>query len=95
MDRVLAWMASCRGFKSLSLLEIFCTLYILVNIYNIHLFCEVCVVVGEHSICAEAGSVRTCGAYGRENVGMSNRNPDENSGPQKSKVSSAMEVSGG
>ena len=52
-------------------------------------------MVGEHSICAEAGPVRACGAYGRENVGMSNRNPNENLGPRKSKVSSAMEVSGG
>ena len=33
--------------------------------------------------------------YGRENVGMSNRNTDENSVPRKSQVSSAMEVNGG
>ncbi len=52
-------------------------------------------MVGEHSKCAEAGFVRTCGALGRENVGMSNRKVDENSTPRKSKVSSAMEVSGG
>ena len=52
-------------------------------------------MVGEHSIRAEAGSARTCGVYGRENVGMSNRKGDENSPPRKSKGSSAMEVSGG
>jgi len=39
--------------------------------------------------------VRNSGAQGRENVGMSNRNPDENSGPRKSKVSSATEIDGG
>lgn len=33
--------------------------------------------------------------YGRENVGMSNRNTDENSVPRKSQVSSAMEVNRG
>lgn len=44
---------------------------------------------------AEAGPVRACGVHGRENVGVSNRNPDENSGPQKSKVSSATKIDGG
>jgi len=52
-------------------------------------------VVGEHSICDEAESARICGAYGRENVGMSNRNPPENGGPRKSKGSFAMEISEG
>lgn len=52
-------------------------------------------MVGEHFNCVEGRSARATGATGRENVGMSNRNPDENSGPRKSKVSSAMEVSGG
>ncbi len=52
-------------------------------------------MVGEHFTCVEAPAVRRCGARGSENVGMSNHNPDENSGPRKSKVSSAMKVSGG
>ena len=39
--------------------------------------------------------MRRDGVLRRENVGMSNHNADENSAPQKSKVSSAMEVSGG
>ena len=43
----------------------------------------------------EAGFVRTCGAYRRENVGMSNRKVDENSTPRKPKGSFAMEVSEG
>ena len=52
-------------------------------------------VVGEHSMSTEAEPVRGCGAHGRENVGISNRNPDENSGPRKSKVSSATKIGGG
>jgi hypothetical protein len=52
-------------------------------------------VVGEHSKCVEAGSARACGALGRENVGMSNHNAGVNPAPRKSKVSSAMEFSGG
>lgn len=51
--------------------------------------------VGEHSISVEVRSVRTNGGYRRENVGMSNRNPLENSGPRKSKVSSATKIDGG
>ena len=51
--------------------------------------------VGEHFKCVEAGPARACGALGRENVGMSNHNAAEKAAPQKSKVSSAMEVSGG
>jgi len=39
--------------------------------------------------------VRAIGAYGRENVGMSNRNVAEKAAPRKSKVSSAMEINGG
>ncbi len=35
------------------------------------------------------------GGYRRENVGMSNRYPDEKSGPRKSKVSSATKIDGG
>ena len=34
--------------------------------------------------------VTNCGALGRENVGLSNRIPDESSGHRKSKVSLAM-----
>ncbi len=52
-------------------------------------------MVGEHFKRTEAGPARARGALGRENVGMSNHNPPENGGPRKSKVSSAMEVSGG
>ena len=51
-------------------------------------------VVGEHFMCSEAGSARTCGAHGRENVGMSNRKACENHAPQKSKVSSATNIVG-
>ena len=49
-------------------------------------------VVGEHSKCAEAASARSGGAFGRENVGMSNHKADEKSAPQKSKVSVAMAI---
>ncbi|HDH31584.1 MAG TPA: hypothetical protein ENH26_02305 [Candidatus Wolfebacteria bacterium] len=52
-------------------------------------------VVGEHFICDEVSAVRRGGAYGRENVGMSNRNPAEKAGPRKSKVSSATDIGGG
>ena len=58
-------------------------------------FVKLELVVGEHSICNEAGFVRTGGAYRRENVGTSNRNPSENGGPRKPKVSFAMKVSEG
>ena len=52
-------------------------------------------MVGEHSMCAEAGLVRACGVHGRENVGVSNRKARENRAPQKSKVSSATKIDGG
>ena len=39
--------------------------------------------------------MRTSGAVGRANVGMSNLNPDEKSGLQKSKVSVAMAINHG
>ena len=52
-------------------------------------------VVGEHFVRAEGRLARATRAYGRENVGMSNHKADENSAPRKSKVSSAMEISGG
>ncbi len=52
-------------------------------------------MVGEHSLSIEAVFARSGGVQGRENVGMSNRNSDENSEPRKSKVSSATEFDGG
>ena len=52
-------------------------------------------VVREHFVCVEAGLVRACGAYRRENVGMSNRKVRENRTLRKSKVSSATQVVGG
>ena len=39
--------------------------------------------------------MKSTGALGRENVGMSNRNCDENSQRRKSEVSSAMAIIGG
>ena len=52
-------------------------------------------MVGEHSNCDEVRFARTDGAFGRENVGMSNHNPAEKAGPRKPKVSSAMAIIGG
>ena len=52
-------------------------------------------VVGEHSKCAEAASARSGGAFGRENVGMSNHKLGEKPNPRKSKVSFAMVISEG
>jgi len=52
-------------------------------------------LVGEHSDRSEAGSARTGGAFGRENVGMSNHNPNEKLEPQKSKVSVALAINHG
>ena len=49
-------------------------------------------MVGEHSICCEAGPVRAGGAHGRENVGTSNRNTGESPVRRKSKVSLAMVI---
>ena len=51
--------------------------------------------VGEHSDNNEAPGASQGGVFGRENVGMSNRNPDEISGRRKSKVSLAMAISQG
>jgi len=51
--------------------------------------------VGEHSRCVEAVPVRGGGAAGRENVGMSNHNPNEKLGPRKSKVSVALAINHG
>ena len=52
-------------------------------------------MVGEHSLGNEAASARSCGAYRRENVGMSNHNPTEKVGPRKSKVSVALAINDG
>ena len=48
---------------------------------------HLCRSVGERSVCAEAGGVTPCGAYGSENVGMSNRNVSEILTHRKFKVS--------
>ena len=52
-------------------------------------------MVGEHSRCVEAVPARGGGAAGRENVGMSNHNPNEKLGPRKSKVSVALAINHG
>ncbi len=52
-------------------------------------------MVGEHFLCAEGRPVRALGAQGRENVGMSNHNPNEKLRPRKSKVSVALAISHG
>jgi len=52
-------------------------------------------MVGEHSLCSEAASARSGGAQGRENVGMSNHNPNEKLEPRKSKVSVALAINHG
>ncbi len=39
--------------------------------------------------------MRACGAFGRENVGMSNHNPNEKLEPRKSKVSVALAINHG
>jgi len=52
-------------------------------------------VVGEHLYCTEVLDVSRDGAIRRENVGMSNHNPDEKSGHRKPKVSLAMIVNQG
>ena len=52
-------------------------------------------VVGEHSDSNEARPVRASGAIRRENVGMSNPNPNEKLEPRKSKVSVALAINHG
>ena len=52
-------------------------------------------MVGEHSYCTEARPVRASGAVRRENVGMSNHNPNEKLEPRKSKVSVALAINHG
>ena len=44
-------------------------------------------MVGEHFVCVEVRPARADGAYGRENVGMSNHNVSEILTHRKSKVS--------
>lgn len=48
--------------------------------------------VGEHPNICEVGFERTYGEVRRENVGMSNRIPNEKLGRRKSKVSVAMAI---
>jgi len=52
-------------------------------------------VVGEHSYCIEVRPARASGAVRRENVGMSNHNPNEKLEPRKSKVSVALAINHG
>ena len=52
-------------------------------------------LVGEHFACAEGSPARGTGACRRENVGMSNHNPNEKLGPRKSKVSVALAINHG
>ena len=52
-------------------------------------------VVGEHSYCTEARPARASGAVRRDNVGMSNHNPNEKLEPRKSKVSVALAINHG
>ena len=46
-------------------------------------------------MCSEARPARASGAQGRENVGMSNHNPNEKLEPRKSKVSVALAINHG
>ena len=48
--------------------------------------------VGEHSYSTEAPAARRGGGMRRENVGMSNHNPNEKLEPRKSKVSEALAI---
>ena len=52
-------------------------------------------MVGEHSYIAEARFVRTSGEVRRDNVGMSNHNPNEKLRPRKPKVSVALAINHG
>ncbi len=52
-------------------------------------------MVGERSICAEAGRATAGGANGSENVGMSNRKAGEIPAHRKSKVSWATVIDPG
>ena len=49
-------------------------------------------LVEEHSMCSEAASVRSRGAHGRENVGLSNHKAGERPARRKPKVSLAMNI---
>ena len=52
-------------------------------------------MVGEHSYADEARPARASGGIRRENVGMSNHNPNEKLEPRKSKVSVALAINHG
>ena len=52
-------------------------------------------MVGEHFKRAEGGPARAAEAFGRENVGMSNRKAGEKPALRKSNVSVAMAISHG
>ena len=67
------------------------------NFKNFLLFtCRCCAAaVGEHFKRSEGRPARATGAFGRENVGMSNHKADAKSAPRKSKVSSVTEIGGG
>jgi len=52
-------------------------------------------VVGEHSDRSEAGPARACGAFRRENVGMSNHYLNAKLRPRKFKVSVALAINHG
>ena len=52
-------------------------------------------MVGEHSYCSEGPGVSRTGAVRRENVGISNHNPNEKLEPRKSKVSVALAINHG
>ena len=58
--------------------------------------CHFDVSFGRRALPAQRRSnASLAGAHGGENVGMSNHNPDENSGRRKPKVSSATAIVGG
>ena len=52
-------------------------------------------MVGERSLCAEAGRATAGGVQGSENAGMSNRNAREIRAHRKSEVSWAMSITPG
>ena len=56
---------------------------------------DVCIVVGEHSVQRGSRSVRNCGAYRRENVGMSSDKTGEKPVRRKPKVSTGRVIRGG
>ena len=54
-----------------------------------------CIVVGEHSVQRGSIFVRICGAYRRENVGMSSDKTGEKPVRRKPKVSTGRVIRGG